>query len=338
MVQNFGTHYYTKADMGGKLTQISSMQDNYFFSQSSTETSNSMEMSFGASVSGYGNAASASVSYATTQTDDTSQQSEHESKTTKSSIITKGGAPGAFGPAEDNNAAPSTWSDWARSVDQLPVPINYQLALIYHVLPQANNSYGVPIPDCWLAGLLTYVLTAAQSLNVQVNYTITIFTGNTSLALCSFGPFTIRLYGSRSVVADYVAFDDSSADSDQAISSSRPITFLPNSVVSLVLRYPYVGTISNISIGPLTAAFPTFNGVDPSYNVSNWPVQTIQVLDQMSGVQYEFQNVSTVLSRCSTPLATSMCPLLRLATKLCLALKILPEPMFPCRLWSLCGA
>lgn len=102
VVQKYGTHYYTRADMGGKLTQVSSIQESYFSSQSTVETSNAVQTSFGASVSGYGQSASGSVSYAQTKTDNTDQQAEYESKTTKSSVIHKGRAPGSFGWLTNN--------------------------------------------------------------------------------------------------------------------------------------------------------------------------------------------------------------------------------------------
>lgn len=48
--------------------------------------------------------------------------------------MTYGGAPGAYGPAEDSG--PSSFGDWAATVDLLPVPIDYKLAAVGDIIPK----------------------------------------------------------------------------------------------------------------------------------------------------------------------------------------------------------
>lgn len=98
-------------------------------------------MNFAASVSSPAFSATGSV----TQTQDSDmtqdQQNTYLSSTTRSSILTYqfnkiyisketrieqdryGGAPGAYGPSED--AGPSSFGDWAATVDLLPVAFSH---------------------------------------------------------------------------------------------------------------------------------------------------------------------------------------------------------------------
>lgn len=64
LVKKYGTHYYTEASLGGKLQMITSVEKSHFFSQSSSETSSSLEGSFSAGASGGGYSGSAAASYA----------------------------------------------------------------------------------------------------------------------------------------------------------------------------------------------------------------------------------------------------------------------------------
>lgn len=92
--------------------------------------------SFSASVSGWGVSGSAAADYANSVSDSSSAQSQFEASTSKSTIITYGGAPGSFGPSGGTSTdAPGNWGDWAQTVDLLPVPIEYTLDRIYNILP-----------------------------------------------------------------------------------------------------------------------------------------------------------------------------------------------------------
>lgn len=122
--------------MGGKLTMTMSTEYSLSSQFNSAQMSEMATYSFSAAVSGWGVSASAAGSYAESVTDSSSSQTQFEQQTTKSSIITYGGAPGSFGPAGGSgNDAPANWGDWAQTVDLLPVPIAYSLDRIYNVLP-----------------------------------------------------------------------------------------------------------------------------------------------------------------------------------------------------------
>ncbi len=70
--------------------------------EGSSSTQQSMQeqssISFQAAVSGWGQSADASAAYSNSINRDTDAQQSFESSSTKSSIITYGGAPGSFGP------------------------------------------------------------------------------------------------------------------------------------------------------------------------------------------------------------------------------------------------
>jgi hypothetical protein len=100
IVKKYGTHYYRNAQLGGKLLQVTSISREYYFGSTQKEVAKATENSFGASVSAYGISASASTVFASSQTDNTQKQSEFETKVSKSSIVTYGGAPGSFGTVE----------------------------------------------------------------------------------------------------------------------------------------------------------------------------------------------------------------------------------------------
>lgn len=63
------------------------------------------------------------------------QQKEFENNSFRSSVITYGGPPGAFGP--QTSGSPTSFSTWASSVDLLPVPIEYTLKPISDIIPRS---------------------------------------------------------------------------------------------------------------------------------------------------------------------------------------------------------
>ena len=122
----YGTHYYRKAVLGGKLVQISSTSHSYTSSKSESEYNDRVQAGFSASAGGWGISASASGDYSQQEQGKRSEQAQYEENTSKSSIISYGGAPGSFGPSKDSSSA-GDWGEWAKTTDLLPVPITYQL-------------------------------------------------------------------------------------------------------------------------------------------------------------------------------------------------------------------
>jgi hypothetical protein len=107
----YGTHYYKSATLGGKLTQVSVVDKTFESASTEDQLRQQSELSFGGAVSAP--VFSASVSYTGSSDSDITEQSrsEYESSSSKSTVITHGGAPGAFAPESPSgySAAPSTF-------------------------------------------------------------------------------------------------------------------------------------------------------------------------------------------------------------------------------------
>lgn len=111
---------------------------------SSRSDSVSSSYSFNTAVGGDGVSAEAAGSYASSRSNSKATQDDFELRSTKSSIITYGGAPGSFGPESDQSGAstnaPSSWGAWAETVDLLPVPIDFTLGRVYDILEQLDSN------------------------------------------------------------------------------------------------------------------------------------------------------------------------------------------------------
>ena len=158
IVAKYGTHYYTSADMGGKLTIATSTSQQASSVMSQTQLKQSTQASFSAKVSGWGFNADAAGEYAASIGLDTSTQASFEGNSTHSSVMSYGGAPGSFGPQGGAGSAPNNWADWAGTVDLLPIPVNYQVDRVYNLLAtNMNFSYqGFSIPQQWQAAEIAY--------------------------------------------------------------------------------------------------------------------------------------------------------------------------------------
>eukprot|EP01132_Coremiostelium_polycephalum_P004349 gene4349-5443_t len=133
MIEKYGTHFYTKATMGGSLKQIISTNSISAESESSSDWKESGRRTFAGSVSA-GRYGSLSGSYEDSIDSSITgeQQSNFESKSSRSRVITKGGKLGSFGPVEnDDGYSSSNFESWARSLDVLPVPVDYRIKPIW---------------------------------------------------------------------------------------------------------------------------------------------------------------------------------------------------------------
>lgn len=112
IIGKYGTHYYKSASLGGRLEQITLVSTETFSKMDSSTLSEHASVSFSASVSGpffsvgggYGNTVDSTVS--------TEAQREYEKSTSRSQILTFGGASGSFGPSISYDT-PSSFGDWA---------------------------------------------------------------------------------------------------------------------------------------------------------------------------------------------------------------------------------
>ncbi|EFA75955.1 hypothetical protein PPL_10531 [Heterostelium album PN500] len=131
-IEKYGALYYTSSSLGGSLGVMIRVNSNSVRTQNTQEIKESAEISAGASLkTPYGGG---SEKY--TGSDDsnikTDEQSQFEESTTKSRVLVRGGALGSFGP---DYTAPSTFSEWAKSVDLRPVPIDYKVGFVGNIIP-----------------------------------------------------------------------------------------------------------------------------------------------------------------------------------------------------------
>ncbi|KYQ92323.1 hypothetical protein DLAC_06286 [Tieghemostelium lacteum] len=172
----YGTYYYKTAIMGGKLTQVSVVDSSFESSSTSSEMEQHTKLSFGASVK----APMFNAKFDYAQSDDYqvsfSSQKEYESKSSRSTLITYGGAPASFNPSGDSV---SDYESWAQTVDLYPVPIDYKLDRIYNIIPKdwKSKNGSAYIHDLWNKAeeLLNYNL-GVQTRNSK--YTVNIYHNN----------------------------------------------------------------------------------------------------------------------------------------------------------------
>lgn len=155
MIDKYGTHFYQRAVLGGKLRQVTSVSKSHASSKTKTELESNAQRSFGASVTSPVFSVSGDYSDSIDSSISASDQQTFESASTHSTVLTYGGPPGSFGPS--SSEAPSNFGDWASSVDLLPVPIKYELKRISDKIPsewKARN--GTSLQSLWERGELLW--------------------------------------------------------------------------------------------------------------------------------------------------------------------------------------
>ncbi|KYQ91948.1 hypothetical protein DLAC_07189 [Tieghemostelium lacteum] len=129
----YGTYYLKSAVMGGKLTQVSVMDSSFESSTQSQELEQHSKLSFGGSIKAPMFKSSFDYKESNDYQVSFSSHTEYEQKSSRSTLITYGGAPASFNPSGDSTA---NYDEWAGSVDLLPVPIDFKLARIYDLIPK----------------------------------------------------------------------------------------------------------------------------------------------------------------------------------------------------------
>eukprot|EP01132_Coremiostelium_polycephalum_P003336 gene3336-4182_t len=149
ILKKYGTYYFRTVTMGGRLTQITSMDYSFESDKTSSEIEESQKISFGMSIKAPMFSASGDFSESKDSQVTSEQQKTYENSTSRSSIITYGGAVGSFNPGDDS--APAEYTQWARSVDLLPVPLDYKLSPILSIIPETwkNIHQNVSIKKLW---------------------------------------------------------------------------------------------------------------------------------------------------------------------------------------------
>jgi hypothetical protein len=111
LIEKYGTHYYKSVVLGGKLSQVTAVDSNFERNADSGDLQQQSELSFGAGVSSP--VFSVKGSYAQSKDSHITESSreEYESSSSRSTIITLGGAPGAFAPPSESgySSGPSTF-------------------------------------------------------------------------------------------------------------------------------------------------------------------------------------------------------------------------------------
>eukprot|EP01132_Coremiostelium_polycephalum_P003337 gene3337-4183_t len=134
LVNIYGSHYYKSATMGGKLTRVTIMDSSSESKFQSNEVKEQLKLGFSLSVSTPIGSVEGSYSQTLDQERSTESQEDFTKSSASSTILTYGGAPGAYGPST-TAASISSFGDWASSVDLLPIPVDYELDAIGNIIP-----------------------------------------------------------------------------------------------------------------------------------------------------------------------------------------------------------
>ncbi|KAF2071216.1 hypothetical protein CYY_007468 [Polysphondylium violaceum] len=145
VVKNYGSGFYKSATLGGKLEQLSVVDNSYEKSSSSQETESNHDWSFSASVSKGIFKGSAKYHGSIENKKSSSQMQEFVKNSKRSTLTISGGAPGSYGEDE-----PNAFETWADSLDKLPVPIEGEVRYVADILP--TNWYfknNISVKDLW---------------------------------------------------------------------------------------------------------------------------------------------------------------------------------------------
>ncbi|EGG16985.1 hypothetical protein DFA_07966 [Cavenderia fasciculata] len=133
VVAKYGSLYIKSAVMGGSLTHVTVVSHSSFEGKLSSEISQNTQLSLSAKVSSPALKVNANYKKGTDNSISNDQQNKFEQDSASTTIITKGGPPGSFGP--DSKGANNNFGAWAKAVDLLPVPIKKEYGFIVDLIP-----------------------------------------------------------------------------------------------------------------------------------------------------------------------------------------------------------
>eukprot|EP01132_Coremiostelium_polycephalum_P011916 gene11916-14571_t len=137
VISRFGTHFYKKSIMGGKLLQVTSSSSIGKDTKSQNDWKESSKRSFAVGIGSKFLGGSASA----TETQDSNLKTEENFNFQKDSkrtqIITYGGSLGAYGPSKFTGE--SNFENFGETVDLQPVPVDYDLMAIRNIIPLSWN-------------------------------------------------------------------------------------------------------------------------------------------------------------------------------------------------------
>jgi hypothetical protein len=178
VIEKYGTHYYRSAVLGGKLSVMSVVDKKYEQNSESRHLAQQSELTFSAGVSAPVMSVKGEFSDSFEHEIDSTSRGEYEASSTRSSVLTFGGAPGSFGPSSETTSSPSSYAgtqlltpfkeavgfsikcnlcvEWAETIDLLPIPINYELKSIYSIIPPEWTVGSISVRELWEQGEQIY--------------------------------------------------------------------------------------------------------------------------------------------------------------------------------------
>ncbi|KAF2078626.1 hypothetical protein CYY_000126 [Polysphondylium violaceum] len=146
IIKKYGSLYYKSAVMGGKIEVITIVKNSFSSTQNSKSISKALDMSVSAQASYKVFSASASTTSSIDSKTDAIEQEEFEKNSERSKAHIIGGEPGSYGLNE-----PNAFATWAKTVDMVPHPIDYQVGYISDLIPESWFFKGLhSIKNAWL--------------------------------------------------------------------------------------------------------------------------------------------------------------------------------------------
>ncbi|PRP86507.1 hypothetical protein PROFUN_05289 [Planoprotostelium fungivorum] len=273
---NFGTNLV----FWFNIRKCSSVLDkSHTQSKTKRETKSSLSASAQASFSGWGYSGSASVSYSGQQSDSAEKQKEFESKTSKSSVLASGGAPGSYGPDQDSNG-PSTYSKWAENLDLLPVPLDYDAGVIGDLLP--IRASGLLLRRQWFLAVNRLAQQETEDPNMSTEYRIRVQMknddGSSFYIGRIFGPFSFMLKGTNSKENNnWRPLGDPLDEST--------LFYGPGDTITFSFKDKFLGSITEVYLRDLREEV---DGTTVGDIPSGIPLASIHVIDVTNGGDYNF--------------------------------------------------
>eukprot|EP01132_Coremiostelium_polycephalum_P004961 gene4961-6178_t len=166
-IERYGALYYQSASMGGNLEVFIRVDSNANLNQNSQTIKESSDIAAGGSFSTPYGGASAKYSGSEDSEITNDSQTEFEKKTSKSQVLVKGGHAGSFGP---DYSSPSSFSEWAKTIDLRPVPIKSKVDFVGNIIPP-SWTLNVDNQMCILYRNETCILEIGSELGEPLNST-----------------------------------------------------------------------------------------------------------------------------------------------------------------------
>jgi len=146
LIKKYGSLYYKSAVMGGKIEVITIVKNSFSSTISSKDVAKAMDMSVSAQVSYKVFSASASTTQSIDSKTSQQQQEDFEKNSERSKVHIIGGQPGSYGLNE-----PNAFATWAKTVDMVPHPIDYQVGYVADLIPESWFFKGLhSIKNAWM--------------------------------------------------------------------------------------------------------------------------------------------------------------------------------------------